>query len=218
MKFDWPKYLYAFIITAAIFATAIYLASFFNDKKLAALKAAEDKISIDILSSETQFTLLGELSCEDSAKSVLSQELNSLGEKLDWSEQNFGANNEDFVQLKKYYSLLEIKDYLLVKKLKDCPQHPIAILYFYGKDCPECDKEGYVLTYLRQEYPELRVYSFDYNLDLSALKTLAAIYGVTAEKLPVVVIKRAPYSGFQSIEAIKALLPELSATSTAKTS
>ncbi len=196
------------MITAAIFATALYLGNYFSDKKLSALKATENQISVDILSSETQFALLGELPCADAENSTPSQELDSLGEKLNYSEEKFGANNADFIGLKKYYSLLEIKNYLLLKKLRDCPKPPIIILYFYASDCPDCDKEGYVLTYLKEQYPELRVYSFDYNLDLSALKTLASVYGV-GKTLPALVIKRKPYKGFQTIDDIKALLPEL---------
>ena len=98
---------------------------------------------------------------------------------------------------------------MLVKKLDaKCKTKPISILYFYSSDCKDCDKEGYVLTFLREQYPDLRVYSFDYNLDLSALKTLASIYGVTSN-LPALVIKEKLYSGFQSLETIKSLIPEI---------
>lgn len=205
---DYKKYLYAFIITSAIFATALFLGNYFSDKKLEEMRNTENQISIDILSSETQFALLGDLSCPNGQSPTLSDELNSLGEKLNYSEEKLGSENSGFITLKKQYSLLEIRDYLLTKKLKDCPNPPTAILYFYKSDCSDCDKEGYVLTYLRGKYPSLRVYSFDYNLDLSALKTLAQIYGVK-DTLPAIVIKNKSYIGFKSIDDIKAILPEL---------
>lgn len=199
----------AFLITSAIFVTALYASNFFGDRKIAELKATESKIAVDILSSETQFALLGELPCIDVGNSTISQELHALGEKLNYGEEKFGPKDPDIIQLKKYYSLLEIKDYLLVKKLdKKCETKPVSILYFYSSDCPDCDREGYVLTFLRNEYPSLRVYSFDYNLDLPALKTMASIYGVTPN-LPALVIKEKLYSGFQSIETIKSLIPEV---------
>lgn len=214
MNSDFKKYLYAFFITAAIFATAFYLGNYFSGKKIDELRATESRIALDILSSETQFALLGELSCPEAQNSLLSQELSSLGEKLDYSEEKFGADNPEVVALKKQYSLLEIKDYMLIKKLKDCPKRPVTILYFYADDCHDCEKMGYVLTYLREQYPELRVYSFDYNLDLSALKTLAFIYGIK-DQFPALVIKNKAYKGFKKIEELEALLPELStATST----
>ena len=56
----------------------------------------------------------------------------------------------------------------------------LSIMYFYSNkgDCSDCEREGFVLTKLREDYPELRVYSFDYNLDLSALQTLVSIYNI----------------------------------------
>jgi hypothetical protein len=68
---------------------------------------------------------------------------------------------------------------------------------------------------LRQEYPELRVYSFDYNLDLSAVKTLIKINKVE-DKLPAIFIKNKPYYGFQSTEDIMKAMPELQALANLK--
>ncbi len=206
---DWKKYLIAFFITAAIFATALYVSNFLNDKKVGELQAIESKISMDILSSETQYNLLAEASCEDIGNSVLSEELGSLSDRLSYMEGTDRKNDPELIRLKQYYSLLEIKDFLLVGKIGDkCRVRPISILYFYGNDCPDCDKEGYVLTYIRQQYPQVRVYSFDYNIGLPAVRTLASIYNVN-EPLPAIVVKGKTYRGFQAIEDIERILPEL---------
>lgn len=214
---SWKKYFYAFIITMVVFVTAIFISSYLNDKKISEIKMSEDKISTDILSTETQFALLGEYSCKELENSDLSSELDALGDKLNYSEKNF-SSGEELDNLKKYYTLLEIKDYLLVKKLGDkCDTRPITILYFYtNNDCSDCTKEGYVLTYLRQKYPTLRVYSFDYDLNLSALKTFIKILAITDE-LPAVVVDGKLYSGFKNVEDMEALLPDIfkkNATST----
>lgn len=200
-----------------VFVTAIFISSYLNDKKISEIKMSEDKISTDILSTETQFALLGEYSCKELENSDLSSELDALGDKLNYSEKNF-SSGEELDNLKKYYTLLEIKDYLLVKKLGDkCDTRPITILYFYtNNDCSDCTKEGYVLTYLRQKYPTLRVYSFDYDLNLSALKTFIKILAITDE-LPAVVVDGKLYSGFKNVEDMEALLPDIfkkNATST----
>ena len=49
-KINSKKYLFSFIITAIIFATAIYLSNYFSQKKLDEIRNIQDKISIDILS------------------------------------------------------------------------------------------------------------------------------------------------------------------------
>jgi len=206
---DWKKYIIVFFITLTIFISAIWLSNYLNNKKIDQLKSAEDKISVDIMSSETQFSLLQEMSCKDISNTALSSELNSLTDKITYSENNIGMKNVDFINLKKYYSILEIKDYLLMKKITEsCGQKPIFILYSYNNDnCSDCTKQGYILTSLRAQYPNLRVYSFDYNLDLSAIKAMISIYKIT-DNLPALVINGKVYNGLQSVETIEKTLPK----------
>lgn len=221
----WQKYLLAFVITAAIFGTAFYIATRFDAARVADIRATEENISIDILSSETQYELLGNLNCAQVSQNTgLSDELNSLASELSVAESNLGTSNTEVVQLKEQYSLLEIKDYLLLQELSQkCTNvQPVYILYFYSNagDCDECSQQGDVLTYLRQTYPALRVYAFDYNLDLPALKTLETIRGVK-DNLPAIVINdSAPIYGFKSVQDMQTLIPELAslASSSAATS
>ncbi|MBI4155842.1 MAG: hypothetical protein HY507_01250 [Candidatus Zambryskibacteria bacterium] len=208
---DWKKYLLVFIITGVIFATAIAISNYFGQKKLDEIRSIQDKIAIDILSSETQFSLLEDSSCKNVSKESLSTELGSLEEKLSYTENELGVNDPQVVTLKRYYSLLEIKDYLLMNKISEkCKITPVSIIYFYSNkgDCSDCQKEGYVLTSLRETYPDLRVYSFDYNIDLSAVKTLIGINKVK-NNLPAIFIKDQSYYGFQSIEDLEKAVPEL---------
>lgn len=188
------------------------LSGYFNNKKIDQVKSIQDKISIDILSSETQFSLLSELSCQDVSRSNLSSELNSLAEKISYSEENIGNKDTDIIELKKFYSLLEIKDFLLMKKINErCNTKTYSILYFYttANNCSECIKQAYVLTSLREKYPDLRVYSFDYNLDLSALRAMISIYKIEDTKLPAIVVSDKLTTGFQSIEDVEKLLPSM---------
>jgi hypothetical protein len=215
---DWRKYFFAFVITAIIFASAIFLSNYFSQKKIAEIRNIQDKISIDILSSETQFSLLEESSCKDVGSGTLSKELGSLEDKLSTTERERGSNDPEVQTLKRYYALLEIKDYLLLNKISQkCRITPLSIIYFYSTDdsCQDCEREGYVLTDLRQEFPELRVYSFDYNHDLSAVKTLVTINKV-ADKLPALIIKDKIYYGFQGIDDIMKAIPELKKIADAK--
>lgn len=211
------KYIIVFLITACIFAVAFITSNYINDKRYDVIKSTADKISIDILSLETQFELFQESSCASLKNSILSDEINALADKLSYAENQRGIDDADVITLKKYYSLLEIKDYLLMKKVDTkCDVNPIAILYFYTnkETCTECTKQGYVLTKLRADHPELKVYSFDYDLNLNAIKTLTSLYKVSKE-LPAIVIDGKAYNKFQSIEDIQKIIPALIATSTA---
>lgn len=203
------KYIYVFFITCILFMTAWYASAYFNSRKLDEVKNIQNKVAVDILSSETQFTLLQELSCPDLQGSVFSTEISTLADKISYAEQNL-SDSEEIDLLKKQYTILEVKDFLLAKRVGErCKQAPTTILYFYGKKdtCEDCVKQGYVLDAIRAEYPTVRVYSFDYNLDLSTIKALVKIYKI-GDSLPTLVINGKTYNGFQSLEQVKSLIPK----------
>jgi hypothetical protein len=209
----WRSYVVALAITGLIFATAFYASNYFNERRVADIRAAQDDISTDILSIETQFDLLQEHSCSDIAENtILPSALSSLGSQLSYLEgQN--ASAPEVIRLKRLYSLLEIKDYLLMKQIAEkCKLKPVFILYFYSNkgDCKDCQKQGYVLTALAQKYPQLRIYSFDYDLDVSALQTLIDTEKVE-NKLPALSIQGKNYYGLQMIPDIEKILPQLAA-------
>lgn len=205
---DWQKYLIVFCITALLFVLAGYLSNHFSNKKISELQTIQDKIAIDILSSETQFSLLSDLSCKNVSGSLLSGELEDLGHKLEWSDQNLD-DDDTLLYLKNYYFLLEIKDYLLMKKISErCRTKAAFVLYFYTtkENCDECDKQGLVLSTLREKYPELRVYSFDFSTALSAVRAMTDIYKIKDNQIPALVIEGDVLTGFRGIEELDSIL------------
>lgn len=209
---DWKKYVFTFILTVIIFSGALYINNKLDEKRFEDIKSIQDEISLDLLSSESQFDLLKEASCKNINDSILSTELNSLATKLSYLEANQNRNDAELLLVKKNYSLLEIKDHLLMKQLSEkCKSKPIAVLYFYtNKDtCPDCEKMAYILSYLREQYPQLRIYSFDFNLKLSAIDTLKSIYKLDDRKLPAIVYNEDTFYGFKSIDQMKEIIPEL---------
>ncbi len=211
-KNDWIKYIIVFFITLGLFAVAGGLSSFFTNKKVENMRAIQDKLATDILSSEAQFSLLSELSCEqDDASENFSDELSDMAQKIEYSENNF-KDNVTATELKRYYTILEIKDYILTKKINQrCGNKRIPILYFYttAENCTECIKQGFVLTELRKKYPDLRVYSFDYSTNVSALRALLKIYKIDDKELPAIVINDVKFTGFKNVEDIEKLYPNI---------
>jgi len=217
-EINWKKYILSFLITAALFATILYTSNYFSERKLAEVKNIQDKIAIDILSSETQFALLEASSCKFVGSTSLSTELSSLEEKLAVTEQDRGTDDSEIQSIKRFYTLLQIKDYFLMKKIAEkCKTSPLSILYFYSSkaECTDCERQGYILTKLRQEYPEVRVYSFDYNLDVSALQTLISINKIE-KNLPALLTNDEVYYGFQNVVDLETNIPELKALKDAR--
>lgn len=214
---NWRSYVFAFLITALIFATALYASNYFNNRRMADIQATQDNISIDILSLETQFDLLAEHSCQDiSENSVLSTEIQPLAQRLSYLETQSTVNQDELMRLKRYYTLLQIKDLLLMQQVAEkCRLKPVFILYFYSNkgDCEGCEQQGYVLTGLAQKYPQLRIYSFDYNLGLSALQTLIDINDVRDE-LPALIIGNKVYYGLHTMADIEKIIPNIAKLAT----
>jgi hypothetical protein len=210
---SYRKYLTAFVITAVIFIGVTLVSNYFDNQRINEIKTIQDGISMNILSSETQFDLLKETPCEDVSNSSLSQQLDTLGAQVSYMESTRGTNDAQVIQLKQEYALLEIKDYILMQNMtQKCGGKPVFVLYFYSNkgDCPDCANAGAVLTALREDYPSVRVYSFDYHSGVSAVDTLEGIYNVKA-KFPALVIHNKPTYGLKSLSDIEKLMPELAA-------
>ena len=204
-------------ITIVLAGTMVYGINYLNRARVTELLAIEDQLSIDSLSLETQFSLLEAAPCDSAASSTtLSDKLTNLGNRLSYTENQLGSDNAQVIRLKEQYSLLEIRDYLITKQLAAaCGTKPVIVLYFYSNagDCSDCDKAGYALSYLHDNFPALRVYSFDYHLNLGALKTLIAVTKVK-NTLPAFVVNGKATYGFTSLGDLEKQFPKGSLAST----
>lgn len=204
-------------ITVLLAGTVAYAISYLNRARINELSTIEDQLSIDILSLDTQFSLLEAAPCDSAASSIaLTGELADMGNRLAYAENQLGSDTAQVIRLKEQYSLLEIRDYLITKKLAAaCGTKPVVVLYFYSNagDCADCDRAGYALSYLRDTYPTLRVYSFDYNLDLGALKTFIAVTKVKSS-FPAFVINGKQYYGFTTLADLEKQFPKGALVST----
>lgn len=209
MNTDRKKYLMVLLITTGIFIVVFGLVNYLNNQKIANVDDLQRKITADLIATETQFDLLKTAPCASAKNTILSQELGELGEKLDFAQNNQGIDNPDVLQLKKYYSLLQVKDYLLMQELSSkCDIDIDSILYFYSTDCSDCVKQGYVLTELKKRYPDLRIYSFDTDLDFSVIETFSSLYDF-GDTYPALIIDDETIQGFISLQDLEDLFPGL---------
>lgn len=204
--------LLALAITVAIIGTIVAAIDRLDRERIAELDAIQSQLATDTLSIETQFALLENAPCEDLELGTdLTQQVSSLGDRLGATEARLGSDNAEVVRLKEQYSLLQIRDYLLTERVAEtCDVEPVTALYFYSNEpgaCETCDRASAALSYLRQTYPSLRVYSFDYNLDLGALRTLVAVEKVE-ERFPAFVIEGERSYGFEDLAEFEERFPE----------
>lgn len=212
MKSELKRYILVFFITLFIFALAFIMSSVFSNNKIDQLREIQEQIAIDILSTETRYALLEQTSCAHSVTNLeeeqgLSRELNDLARRLKFMESQLGTEDEDVLFVKKYYSLLQVKDYLLMEEIKDrCGEKLFTILYFHQGDCEACQKQSFVLDELVSQYPETRVYWFDKDVNTPAVQTMLSVFGI--KQGPTMVINDKTFEGFYTFEEIQNIAPE----------
>lgn len=201
-------YLAAFAITTLIFILGLWAGNYFNTLKLDKLSALEQSIRTNTISSELQYQLLNENPCTAINSSALAEELSGIGNRLTFMEDELGKDDARVLQLKEYYSLLEIRHWLFLSKAKrECKLGNYGlVLFFYSNagDCADCDEQGTVLSYVHKKQPVFNIYSFDVNLDNSAVRTMKTLYNITTT--PTLVIGSTPVQGFQDRTALEQLL------------
>ncbi len=209
MNTDRKKYFTVLFITVGIFLVVFAFVSMVNKSKRENIDDLQRKITIDLIATETKFDLLKTVPCKSVQDSLLSKELHELTEKLAFAENNQGSDNPAVQELKKNYTLLQVKDYLLMQEIfKKCDVHDDTILYFYNSGCDDCRKQGYVLTEFKQQYPNVRIYSFDVDLDFSVIDTFVSLYDFKAV-YPTMIIHDTAYQNMLSVEDLEKLFSNL---------
>jgi hypothetical protein len=207
------RYITVFIITGLIFTFTFWLSNQLSSSKVREVRDLEDQIALNILSTETRYSLLQNSSCDHISTNNtndigLNSELTDMAHRVKFMASQLGPDNEKVISLKKYYTLLQIKDYLLTKELYNrCGTHIVSILYLYQEGCAECVKQSIILDDLASTYPEIRVYWIDKDLQTPALDTLISILGI--KSTPSIVIKNKVYDSLQTTADIESYIPQI---------
>ncbi|HZX12724.1 MAG TPA: hypothetical protein VFE88_04680 [Candidatus Nanoarchaeia archaeon] len=204
------RYFLAFVLTTGVFLLGLLLGAFLTEKKFTELKDLQQELRTQLASYEIQSVLVSQDPCAFKDVDSIVDELGSLANRLTAMEDQRGRHDKEVLSLKEYYSLLEIRHWLFLKKLNEqCNANYTLILYFYSDDksCPSCGNQGFILSYLRTKYPEtVRVYSFDLAINNPALSALKSFY--TIREAPTIVIQDTPYPRYLSKEELESRLHE----------
>ncbi len=207
-SFSKGRYFLAFLITTCIFVIGLLLGSYITSAKLSSLQSLEQDLRTQLASYDIQSLLVSENPCQFTDVDQLVTELGSLANRLTSMEDQLGKDNAQVIQLKRYYSLLEVRHWLFLKKLNEkCAKKQILVLYFYSGDtqaCTSCESQGYLLSYLRNKYPQVRVYSFDVRIEDPSLYALKSIYSV--KEVPTIVFDDTPYTRYLNRDELDLLV------------
>ncbi|MFH1470725.1 MAG: hypothetical protein ABIF01_03180 [Candidatus Micrarchaeota archaeon] len=209
-----PLHIVALIITSLIFIVGLLVGW-----QLGYTAESQMKLDFEQLRSEGYMlevlSLLkgrGEMSCPIYEKqfSELSRKTEEYGDKLNYMENQVGKFDSKVMSLKSDYSLMQMRNYLLLKDLdENCGSKHLTILYFYTNEdySPKTD-QGIALADALAGLPEIRgktrIYHFDVNVRNSVVDALKEQYGITIA--PTIIINGKKYEGYRGAEECKGIL------------
>jgi hypothetical protein len=204
-------YAVALLLSMFIFATGVYVGHLIDSNNLNSISEhvanTSNRItSLQLLlltgSNSTSFCPVYQSELED-----LNNEIENIGYQLTFLEEEKQVYDDE---LKRNYFVLEGESYLLSQKVKaTCNDSTVLLIHFYSNaNCGQlCKDQGTAVMQARDELAgeiEMRLFSFDGELDSPVAEAFEAEYNVTG--YPTLVINGQTYSGFQSVEQIKSII------------
>ncbi len=182
-KIDWSKVLLAFLIAVFLFSFGMLLGYLGSKIIEGASISIADSTKNEIANLETLNELEKSYPCSSSTLDIATNRLGYLSDIIDSMETQRGKNDAEVLELKKLYSVVEVRHMLLLKQREEnCHANYTIMLYFYSND-KECkdsvDSVAFILTYMRNKYPNVRVYSYDIGLKSDVVDVLKENYNVT---------------------------------------
>lgn len=206
-KISWNRYFSVFLLTLFIFIIGFLIAQRISSRTSVQVTETQKELRNYILSLNLQSEIASEYICKVDVFQ-LTKEKSELGKRIDVLEKNLGKDHEIVEDLKQDYSLLSLRQWLLVKKVKEeCDRSINIIIFFYSNklNSSESESQGYVLDYIYEKYPDgVVIYAFDIDEENPALKTLKDIYEVKTS--PSVIFNDRLLIGFQSKEKLSSLI------------
>ncbi len=221
------KYIFAGLIVMGIFFLG-FLLGFVIDMKRAEYIQKEGRInSMDFNSLQLQYAFIDQLSQEKNCDAVSKlfdssiDQLEAARIKLEGYDVNAKINKDEFQLLKRDYIQAQIRYWLLSKKRSEiCQDDTVNLLYFFSdpKECPECDNQAFVLTYLKMKFKnKLLNFVFDSKInDEPMVELLMKSYDV--KTFPTVIVNDKKFEGFVSKEVLLKELCEYSRNKTGECS
>ena len=205
------KYIIAGGITLGIFLLGLFLGLAIEGKRVNYIESGSRKQNLDFSSLQLQYAFIDQLSQEKNCQAVqktFEQNINNLEStriRLENFDRDATLNKNEFEILKNEYILAQIRYWLLAERTKKlCGADIVNILYFFSdeRECPDCEKQAFVLTYLKKKFKDkLLIFSFDSKFESEPMvPLLKKTYNVTT--YPTVVIDGKPEAKFQDKDSI----------------
>lgn len=206
-KISLSKYVSVFSIAFFIFMIGVLVSEKISSKNSESILKVQKELTNYLLSSNLQSEIVSEYICKVNVFEITKEKVD-LGKKIEVLEKNLGKENGMVKDLKEDYSLLSIRQWLLVKKVKEaCNKDINIVLFFYSNEVNASisESQGYILDYLYEKHSDsVVIYAFDIDENNPALNTIKEIYEI--KETPSIVVNEKLFTELQSKEKIESLL------------
>jgi hypothetical protein len=194
----------AFAVATIVFLLGLFVGETIANSKINKIMDTAEEIRLEILDLELQQSLSEYDPCGRTYLYSLGAKLDDIGASLAYLEEERGKQDQSVIDLKKPYTLLQVRHYLLIRnRMEKCDEDYITLLFFYSNKreyVQDSEKQGYVLKYFSDKYgyERVKVYAIDVDLDLGIVDMLKSQYNIT--EYPSTVVNDQVFSGFTEQE------------------
>ena len=204
-KMQKRRYLAAFAITALIFTLGFFAGLVIDSQRAEYLMSAYNEQRIEYGSIQLQYQLIEQITRDGDCEALTAtfeQNINNLENariRLETYQQDATLNEAEFNLLSREYTHAQIRYYLLAERTQElCGEDIATILYFYSDSaqCPDCEDQAFVLTYLKRLMQDrLLVFSFNSLMveEEPTIRLLMNRYEIT--EFPTIVVNQEVYAG-----------------------
>jgi len=209
------KYVAVFSMATLIFIIGIIFGQALISSKQSTIVSTQKEISLELADLELQTEFIQRSPCNaTTALNNLGEKIDKLGTKIIFLENQIGKNDPTILELKKPYTLLMIRHYMLSEIINaQCGTNNTLIIFVYSNKqeyISDSEKQGYVIDYVKKKFLNtklINVYSIAADIELEMTQTLLQFYNVN--KIPSLIINEKLYSGFQDKDTLEGILESI---------
>lgn len=204
---------FVYVITAIV-SIVLYFAGIFTGVYIqsSVSKSVEEDLSSirgDIENQQQElilFSLRGKESCSvlQSLSSSTAAKLESVSNEIRRLEQS-GQKDARFTEMKKAYSSLSIRAWILMSAINENCEKAVSILYYYSFPCDTCGDQEAVLEHVKSlDRNRILTYAVDKDVNNSLVQTLVKSHDIRGA--PSLVITNKVYRGFTNATVLEGII------------
>jgi len=203
-KTNTARFFTAFAVTCFIFLLGLMLGLYVESQRIHYLSEVEKADQLNYDSLQLEYLYLSQID-DKSGCGAFTATLNNAVEDLEFTRtrleeylQDSSSRREEFLLLKREYTLSQLNYWLLSSRTKKlCETDYVIALYFHSKACGRCNDQGFILTYLKKVFGErVLIFALDSDFELEPMVgILKDSYNVT--ETPTIIVGGEKLEGFQ---------------------